>query len=374
MSAAEKTLRVGIDISSIPFGRGVSRYTSNVVKALAAQPGVTLTLFGAVGKDWSRLKSWASDLRGRPPFRVLPVPSTWLDKAWSWLAFLGTGHFAPDAEVIHAWEWQVPPQSEKPWVVTVHDLAHLLFPETAHPEVVRRYKSLLERVERDPLAHVIAVSNSTKNDIVRLTSIAPERITVILEALPEEAKYVPSEAEVSHTLQHLDLKKPYFLFVGTSEPRKNLQRVIQAWQAAGSGYELVLAGAKGWDNLPHVPGLRELGYVEPNQLSSLYRGATALLFPSLYEGFGLPVLEAFFHDCPVITSRVSSLPEVAGEAAILVDPYAVESIAEGITQLLESTPAQKSARQKKMAQQVSKFSWDTAAEQMIQVYRKAARG
>jgi glycosyltransferase involved in cell wall biosynthesis len=372
MIDASKPLRVAIDISSIPYGRGVSRYTSNVVKALVAQPGINLTLYGAVGKDWSRLRRWASDLRGRPVYRVLPIPSKWLwlDTFWSW----GIGFLTSGTDVIHAWEWQEPPRSGRPWVVTIHDLAHLLFPETAHPEVVRRYQRLLERVEQDSMAQVIAVSQSTKNDIVRLTSISPERITVILEALPDESKYVPSDSEVKRTLQSLQLTKPYFLFVGTSEPRKNLQRVIQAWQAAGTGYELVLSGAKGWDNLPHVPGLRELGYVEPNHLASLYRGATGLLFPSLYEGFGLPVLEAFFHDCPVITSRVSSLPEVAGESAILVDPYSVESIADGITELLKATPSQKSARQKKMATQIARFSWDTAAEQMIAVYRKAVRG
>jgi glycosyltransferase involved in cell wall biosynthesis len=368
-----KPVRVGIDISPVPFGRGVSRYTSNIITALAARSDIEMSLFGAVGRQWSSLRDWVGSLRGNPAYRALPVPTTLLEKAWQMTQNSGFWYFAPRAEVIHVWEWQTPPVLGKPWVVTIHDLAHLLFPETAHPEVVRRFEAVLARVEQDPLAHVIAISQSTKNDIVRLTSIDPERITVIYESLPQEARYSPSKKEVSQTLQKFGLKRPYFLFVGTSEPRKNLVRVVAAWQKVSqpNGIDLVLAGAKGWENLPQVYGLRELGYVESAELACLYRGATGLVFPSMYEGFGLPVLEAFFHGCPVLTSRVSSLPEVAGSAAILVDPYSDEAVQVGLKKLQTLSSLQKLTLQKKMRAQLGNFSWDTAAEQTLEVYRKA---
>lgn len=353
-------LQVAIDISAIPFGRGVSRYTSNLVEALAARPEVALTLTGAVGKDWSRLRSWAKDLRGRPRQHFLPVPPNVLGQLWNTLHQPSMRVLAPGAQVVHVWEWQTPPVAGKPWVVTIHDLAHLLFPETAHPEVVRRFQQLLARVESDPTCQVIAVSESTKKDIIRLTSIEPDRITVVAEALPLEAKYVPSRERARQLLTQLQVTKPYFLFVGTSEPRKNLQKIIAAWQgnAKEQGYDLVLAGAPGWDNLPEVEGLHQLGYVPAEALAALYQQATALLFPTLYEGFGLPILEAFYHGCLVVTSRVSSMPEVAGDAAVLVDPYTVENIAEGIEHVLHLSPAQKTNLQKKMRSQLNKFSWE----------------
>lgn len=371
-----KAVRVAIDVSAVPYGRGVSRYTSNLVEALAARPDVELNLFGAVGKSYAEIGAWVRDLRGRPRSRIVAMPSSWLDRTWRWLGQPGLKWLAPGADVVHAWEWQLPPASDLPLVVTIHDLAHMLFPETAHPEVIRRFEALFIRLKRDPQAQIIAVSQSTKRDITRLTGIDPERITVVLEALPAEAKYVPSQQEVDTTLQKHGLAKPYLLFVGTSEPRKNLPRVIQAWQleAQALGFELVLAGAKGWDNLPQVDGLRQLGYVSSAELACLYRGASALVFPSLYEGFGLPVLEAYYHQCPVIASRVSSFPEVAGEAATLVDPYEPREIAAGIRQVLSMSPSQKIKLQQAMAQQLTKFSWERAAEETVQVYRKASRG
>lgn len=369
-----KPLHVAIDISAIPFGRGVSRYTQNIVTALVAQPGVSLSLMGAVGKDWGNLRSWASELQGSPRVRFLPLPPSWLELGWSIFRQPSVSLLASQADVVHVWEWQLPPLSGKPWVVTIHDLAHMLYPETAHPQVVKRFDALLRRLEQDDLAQVIAVSQSTKNDILRLTQIAPERITVIEEALPQQARYQPSQSEVEQTLKAQKIHNPYFLFVGTSEPRKNLKRVVEAWQKAGQprGYDLVMVGDQGWEDLPNLPGLYRLGYQQSAVTAALYRRAAGLVFPSLYEGFGLPVLEAMYHECPVITSRVSSLPEVAGDAAILVDPYSVDEIAEAMTKLQKLSAADRSKLQEKMAKQVSTFSWDRAAEETLAVYRKAA--
>lgn len=370
-----KPLVVGIDASSLPYGRGVSRYISNIIKELAARPDVELQLFGAMGRSRGRFLQWARELRGKPAARFYPLSAGMMETAWTLLGSLSVQFLAPGAEVIHAWEWQLPPRSGAAIVVNIHDLAHVLYPETAHPRIVKQFEKLFERLRRDTDIQIIAISDSTKKDITRVLGIDPDRVTKIHAALPEEAKIVANDAEITAARQKFGIERPFFLFVGTTEPRKNLQRVVQAWQEGelDTTHDLVLAGAAGWEDLPNVAGLKQLGYVSDVELASLYQSASALVFPSLYEGFGFPVLEAFFHACPVVTSRVSSLPEVGGDAAEYVDPYSVSDIAQAMKKLSRLSPLQKTALQKKMTKQLNTFSWQRAAAETLEVYRKASR-
>lgn len=362
-------LHVTIDVSSVSYGRGVSRYTTNLVHALSARPDVELTLFGRSLRQFSFLSRWASEFGSRVHPRILPVPPQIFDKGWAKLGMPKIEWLAPKTQVYHAWEWQMAPLSRVPQVVTIHDLAHLLYPETAHPKVVAQFDQLLRTLEQQSWP-IIAVSEATRKDILNLTSISADRITVVHEALPEEAKVVPGEKESDELVAKFGLHKPFLLAVGTTEPRKNLPRVIAAWKPLADEFDLVIAGAAGWDTLEKHEGMHLLGYVEPDSLAALYRKAHCLVFASLYEGFGLPILEAFFHGCPVITSRVSCMPEVAGNAAFLVDPYSEKDIRRAI----EAIPVSQKERnrvQKRMADQLAKFSWDRAAQQTLEVYKKA---
>src|SRR3989338_8822560 len=226
-------------------------------------------------------------------------------------------------------------------VVTVHDLGSEYL-SSMHQFKQRLYLSIMQRYQLKTATKIIVVSKATKDDLIKRVGIEPDKIAVIYEGYDKELfKPIKDEALVN-SLIHYDLQpKNYYLFVGTVHPRKNLKRLIQAFANLVSkgdtfrAYNLVIVGAKGWlsDEIYQMPkklGIEEkvkfLGYVPEEDLPALYSGTIALVFPSLFEGFGLPILEAQACGCPVITSNVSSMPEVAGRGTILVDPYSVMEI------------------------------------------------
>jgi glycosyltransferase involved in cell wall biosynthesis len=372
--AHPEELSVLFDISPIPYGRGVSRYTSNLVQALAARPEVKLILFGVSRGHYDELYDWAAQFGSDVSKHVWKFPPRGLQMLWRLAKLPRLDWIEPQADVFHAWDWQLAPIGKVPQVVTIHDLAYRLFPDTAHPDVVGQYDRLIATLERQTEIQVIAVSEATKKDIVNLTAIAPERVHVVYEALPEEARIVPAEAERASILARFGLHRPFLLAVGTTEPRKNLRRVIEAWKKVKDRFDLVIAGAAGWDTLEKAPGIHYLGYVAPEDLAGLYRSAHALVFVSLYEGFGLPILEAYFHECPVISANVSSMAEIAGPPAVLVDPYNVEMIAEACLAIEPPGTAARKQRVKDMRAVLEKFSWQRAAAETVSVYRLASRG
>lgn len=362
-------LSVMLDVSSVPYGRGVSRYTSNLAAALSNRLELDLTLFGYSWRQYDMLQQWASEFGSHVEKKIWKFPPALLEKMW-----VQTGVPSPvrGMSVYHAWESQLPATGAVPFVVTIHDLAHMMFPEAAHPKVVERYQHLLWRLEKDQRAHVIAVSHATKDDILNLTSLTPDRVHVVHEALPQEARIVPSEEELEKVRRERGLKKPFLLFVGTTEPRKNLKNIIAAWKKVRKEFDLVIAGAPGWDEFTVEPGMHMLGYVSPVELACLYRLAHALVFISLSEGFGLPILEAYFHGCPVITSRVSSMPEIGGKPGLYVDPYDVQGTAETILALEPADSRARRQRQKDMREVLESFSWERAAKETMNVYQLTA--
>ena len=364
-----KRLSVMLDVSAVPYGRGVSRYTSNLAAALSNRLELDLTLFGYSWRQHDMLTQWSSEFGSQVKKSIWKIPPSVLEKSWR-----ATGFPSPvrGADVFHAWESQLPGTGIVPFVVTIHDLAHMMFPETAHPKVVERYDYLLKRLEKDSRAQVIAVSHSGKQDILNLTSLTPDRVHVVHEALPQEARLVPAEQDLVQAHLDLGIKKPFLLFVGTTEPRKNLKTLIQAWKKVRKEFDLVIAGAKGWDDYTVEEGMHVLGYVSPMQLACLYRLAHALVFISLAEGFGLPILEAYFHGCPVITSRVSSMPEIGGKPALYVDPYDVEGIAETFLALESKNTRARTQREKDMREVLDSFSWERAARETMNVYQLTA--
>lgn len=358
-----------IDVSSIPYGRGVSRYTSNLSVALSARPDVNLGLFGVSRGSYEELLAWASGFGHDVRKHIWKFPPRMLHFLWRVAKIPTISMIDTQVDVFHAWDWQLAPLGKVPQVVTIHDLAYRLFPDTAHPDVKAQYDRLIETLEKQPSIQVIAVSQATKQDIVNLTSISPERVHVVYEALPEEARFVPSEEERSAFLVQRKLHKPFLLAVGTTEPRKNLKRIIDAWKKVRQKFDLVIAGAAGWETLPRMAGIHYLGYVAPSELASLYRSAHALVYVSLYEGFGLPILEAYFHRCPVITANTSSMAEIAGRPAILVDPYNVEMIAEACEAIEEQGSAARKRRIADMERVLDSFSWTRAAGETARVYQ-----
>lgn len=262
------------------------------------------------------------------------------------------------------------PLSVSRQVCTIHDLIPLDHPEWFNPRFVALYKWLMPRLAKR-LQHVIAISEFTKRRIIEHCQIDPLKISVVPNGV--DAAFRPcSPDRIAEVRRRLDLgTKPYVLCVSSLEPRKNLKGLIAAWTRLPSflknEYRLVLAGAKGntkvfgdagLDGAP--PDARFTGYVSQDDLPALYSGAALFAYPSLYEGFGLPPLEAMACGVPVLTSNSSSIPEVVGDAALSVDPMNVDAIAEGLRELMTNEDLRKRLAAEGF-DRAAQLSWDNTA-------------
>jgi glycosyltransferase involved in cell wall biosynthesis len=321
-------LRVGIDVSPLELtGAGTARYVSKLLAALEREPGLALR-------------------RHRFPGASRPAKLV-RDTAW----YLGALPVAARRDdVLHVPGHRGPLLSPAPLVVTIHDLAVF-----RHPEAFNRWtrgysRVFLPRLARSA-ARVIAVSEFTAREAVELLGVEEERVRVIPHGV--EAPFQPYGPAAGGD---------YVLAVGTLEPRKNLSRVVAAAERVGVDVRVV--GAPGWGDVD-VPSA---GFVPDEELARLYRGARCLVYPSLYEGFGLPVLEAMASGTPVVTSANTALAELVGDAAILVDPLDVDEIAAGIE---EAARRREELRAAGLAR-ARAFTWDAAARATADVYREAA--
>jgi glycosyltransferase involved in cell wall biosynthesis len=366
-------MQIGIDITPVMYNRGVSRYTSNLVRALADRKDASLHLFGYASRKKSRLQEFVKTVK-TAQVELQSYPQSLIQ--WMWrFGFNPIKKSLPKIDIFHSWDWLQPPDKNLPLVSTIHDVAMLKFPETAHPKILSMHKHSW-KILKERNAQIIAVSRATKKDIVDLIGIPSYNVHIVHEALPEEFRQKSialSEEDAELIKQQLQLTKPFLLFVGTREPRKNLQRLIEAWLPLADQVELIIAGEKGWDETSKYTykNLRFLGKVTDTQLAVLYGEAEMLCYPSLYEGFGLPILEAFFHGTPVVTSNLSSMPEVAGNAAELVDPNSVENIRQGIQTILNETDDQQKKRLQRMIIRLQMFTWERVAEETMAVYQKS---
>jgi glycosyltransferase involved in cell wall biosynthesis len=266
-------------------------------------------------------------------------------------------------------------------VVTVYDLSTLLFPEFHVRSTVELHATKMHFV-RKQADLVIATSENTRRDVIKHLGVPPERVHVVHAAAGEQFRPIKDASAVATVTHRYGLEpNRYLLTVGTLEPRKNQKRLVEVFHVlsqreAAQGLKLVLAGRKGWlydDLFRRVEelGLREhvvfTGAVPEQDLPALMNGALLFIYPSLYEGFGLPVLEAMACGVPVITSNVSSLPEVAGDAAVLVNPCDVQELAEAIQHLITNRETRQALREKGFAQ-AGRFSWERAAVETLQMY------
>ncbi len=261
-------------------------------------------------------------------------------------------------------------------VITVHDLGSEYLP-SMHQLKQRLYLGFMQKYQLKSSTKIIAVSKATKMDLIKKIGCNPKKIEVVYEGYDQNLfKPLKNDALVS-SLRHFRLKSGnYFLFVGTVQPRKNLTKLIKAF-ASLRGYDLAIAGSKGWMSediysLPKELGIDErvrfLGYVPDRDLPALYSGAKAFIFPSLFEGFGLPILESQACGCPVITSNLSSMPEVAGKGAILVNPYNIDDIVKGMKEIEDSKTRDKLI--KAGFENIKRFSWEKCAKETLALLEK----
>ncbi len=381
-------MNIGLDVTSLIYQRGVSRYTANLVRALSRYTQHQLHLYGSSLRRYQFLKKSSQDLLetkqntrknkqsalGQDNIKIQPLPISVLQKLWR-LGLNPVSRRFSDLDVFHSWDWLQPPDKNLPLVSTIHDLAILKYPEAAHPKIVAAHRRSWQ-ILKQRRAHIIAVSQATKKDVVNFLGFPNWQVHVVPEALPTEiiaASNQLQEEKVELIKQKLKLERPFIFFVGVREPRKNLPRLIQAWQPLADEVDLIVAGDKSWQqlDLEERPELRFLGHVSDQELCVLYAEAEMLAYPSLYEGFGLPILEAFHHGTPVVTANISAMIEVAGNAAELVDPFSVADIRRAIKKILNEDTAAQQQRLQRMIIRKQMFSWQKVAKQTIKVYQQA---
>jgi glycosyltransferase involved in cell wall biosynthesis len=265
-------------------------------------------------------------------------------------------------------------------VVTIHDCIHLMFPQYLPNRFAYGYARATLWAAARRAERILTVSETSKADILRYCDVPAERVIVVYNAIDDRFAAPPDMDAVARVRERYQLNGPFALYVGNIKPHKNLERLIDAFDLVRRGgyerLELLIIG----DQISKYPRLRRavdkhklhkhvrfLGFVADDTLAALYRLATVFVFPSLYEGFGLPPLEAMASGTPVVTSNRSSLPEVVGDAAVLVDPYSAASIAEGIQRVLSDADLRRTLSERGLAR-AREFSWESSIRRVHEVY------
>lgn len=363
-------MKIAIDISQAIYGTGVSVYTKNLVASLIkAHPEDEFILFGGSLRRRPELIQLAKKLKGIP--KIYPFPPTFMDFIWNSLHLFPIEIFTGPVDIVHTSDWTEPP-SNIPKVTTVHDLIPFKYPQTTTDSIRNAHKKRLAWVIRES-KKIISVSESTKKDLISILRVPEEKIVVIPEGV--EPRYEPQPLEiVDLAKKHYKVGDEYIFALSTIEPRKNHIALIKAFQIVRKKYpdlKLLIGGRFREDSnaLPEE-GVIMPGYIPDADLPALYSGCLAFVMPSLYEGFGLPPLQAMACGAAVAASNISSLPEVVDEAGILFDPEKVESIAAGIIEAIEN----RSELRRLSLNQASKFTWEKTAMQTYKVYQDVLSG
>jgi glycosyltransferase involved in cell wall biosynthesis len=377
-------MRVGIDYTAaVRQGAGIGRYTRELVGALleTREPGRAhaYTLFAATGglpDGPARIPSFPGVRR-----RSVNLSDEWMARLWHRARLpipveLLTGRL----DVFYSPDFVLPPTLPGTrTLLTVHDLSFLHYPDHFVPKLVR----YLERVVPRSVARadrVLADSQATRSDLVQHLDVAPHKVEVLYSGVDARFRPQPEPGERERVRARYGLgERPYVLAVGTLQPRKNYTGLIRAFGRLPTTRQvrLVIAGGRGWLHEPieaevarHSGRVQLLGFVEDGDLPALYRGAELFAFPSFYEGFGLPVLEAMACGVPVVCSNVSSLPEVAGDAALAVDPHDEAALVEALRRGLEDAERRRGMVERGL-EQAARFTWDRAAHQLRAAFEAA---
>jgi glycosyltransferase involved in cell wall biosynthesis len=352
----------------------VSRYIDELVRHLVQDPGQD-EVIAYVGRSFEPARWDGVQLRRARA----PVEKPLVRIGWE-AAVLPFATLRDRLAVFHGTVNTLPAGVRAATAVTVHDLAFLHYPEQI---TAKRYQ-YLKRMIRYSIGRadiVLVPSEATRVDVIEAFRVDPDRVAVTPLGVDPRFTLVDDSA-ITEMRTLYALHKPYILTVGTLEPRKNLPMLVRAFAALHEQFphDLVLAGPEGWlmDEIERTifesgigDRVRRIGFVDDNALVGLYNGADVVAIPSLYEGFGLPVLEAMASGAPVVTSRVSSLPEVAGNAAMLVDPTNLDSVIDGLRQVLASDELRARLRAAGLAR-AAPFTWERTASLTRAAYQRIA--
>lgn len=309
----------------------------------------------------------------------LKIPQLFLDFFWDKLKFPPIEFFTGKLDIFHN-NFYSPPMKKVKNIITIYDMSFFAYPEF-HTKGTQRFKNKVLKYYNSA-SKIITISNFSKREILKYIDIPEKKIEVIYPGVDIQNQKL--ELREDYILKKYSLSKGYILYVGTIEPRKNLEGLIKAYKLLLSDdkyknkYDLVIVGKLGWkyetffktlENSGLQDKVKLLGYIPDEELPAIYKHASLFVYPSIYEGFGLPVLEAMAYGTPVITSNVSSLPEVAGDAALLINPHNYKEIRDGIADIL-STEQLKSQLIARGKERVKRFSWTKTAEKTLEIYKE----
>lgn len=331
---------VGMDISQLAHFGGVAAYTQNLATKLSEISDLEMVYFYS-----SLRQTYKGSLQNVKSFKL---PPSIFEILFNRLRGIPIERFIGPVDIFHSSDWTQPPSKAKR-VTTYHDLVPIKYPEWSHPKIVAVQKRRLKIIERE-IDLVIAVSKATKKDLIETSTIPPEKIVVIYEGVENYFKPQP-EDKINEFKKKFGLPEEFVLAVGGIGKRRNLERVKEA----SKNYRLIVMG-------------KDFPWLLREQLPLLYSSANVLLYPSLYEGFGLPVLEAMACGIPVITSAVSSMPEVGGEAVEYVNPQSVADIENRLRTVMEDNKRREDMIKKGLAR-AKKFTWERCAKETAEVYQ-----
>jgi glycosyltransferase involved in cell wall biosynthesis len=364
-------VRIGIDARKL-HDFGIGTYIRNLLKQLARLDHDTEYVLLSRPQDVELLRALA------PNFRPVPEPAP--NYSVSEQVRIPRALRRERVSLFHAPHYVLPPLVTVPSVVTIHDCIHLMFPQYLPNRAALKYAKWSMSMAARRATRVMTVSESSKRDIMRFFSTPADKIDVIYNSYDDRFAAAPRVDDVERVRERYQLQGAFVLYAGNVKPHKNLERVIEAFSLVRKRgldqLKLVMIG----DDISKYAALRRavhrhqlhqyvrfLGFVPEDTLAAMYRLAAVFVFPSLYEGFGLPPLEAMASGTPVVTSNVSSLPEVADAAAMLVDPYDPNAIADGIYAVLTNAELRSNLRARGLAR-AHQFSWETSVRRIHDIY------
>lgn len=354
-------MKIGIDISAIVYGTGVSVYTENLLKNLLKCDKVNnYLLAGYSFRRIEELKKFSDKLKGKFEEKYLRLPPSFFEVLWNRLRIINFETIFGDVDIYHSSDWtQAPSNAYK--VTTVHDLVPILYPQYSLPSLVSVHKRRLEIVKKE-VDRIIVPSNQTRQDLLKL-NFNDKKIVVIPEGIDTEVRSVDISMKTA-VKEKFRISKPFFLSIGIT-PRKNLDRILAAFKNINkkNEFDLVVVG-EAKTGIKKDLNVIFTGFISHEELIVLYSSAVALVYPSLYEGFGLPILQALQRETPVITSNLGSMKEIGEESCVLVDPFSIESIEEGMKKVLRKPEINN------LKLTLNRYSWVKNAKSTLRVYQE----
>src|SRR3989344_2287030 len=378
-------MKIGLDISQVVHGTGVSSYIAQLVEHLAKiDKRNEYVLFGASLRGIGKFRDLKEKLTSHKNFlfKVVPIPPTVLEFLWNRLHIVPVEKFIGEVDLFHSSDWIQPPvkSATTKRVTTVHDMVTYLFPSSLHPKIVATQKRRLARVKKE-VDVIIVDSNATSEDLIKFSEIPEEKIKVIYLAASSDFK-PQDEDKIKEIVEKYKIKKPYILSVATQEPRKNIQKLLDVFEKIRlerTNFNLVLVGKHGWGKEPDLSNsgfegsVIYTGFVPQEDLPALYSGCRVFVYPSLYEGFGLPILEAMACGAPVITSNNSSMAEIAKDAAILVDPRSENQLKRAIEMILDLNLENYQKMVNASLNRARVYTWTKTARETLKVYEEVVK-